>query len=117
MAHLRINDGSLEVRLTPLERLGGFHGTITVPLSAVRAMRIVDQPFQQLRGIRAPGTGFPRLIALGTWRYGGGKDFVAVYDGQRALMLDLSGTEFGRLIIGTPDPETVLNHLERLTRH
>ena len=113
MARLRIADGSLEVQLSPLERFGAFHGNITVPLSAVQSMQIVDHPFQQLRGIRAPGTGFPGVIALGTWRYSGGKDFVAVYDGQRGVVIDLDGTEFRRLVIGTPDPEAVLGRLGR----
>jgi hypothetical protein len=37
-----------------------------------------------LKGIRAPGAGFPFLILLGTMRYRGGKDFAAIY-GQRLV--------------------------------
>ena len=117
MAHLRIGDGSLQLLLTPLERLGGFHGPIVVPLTAVQGAWIADQPFSELRGLRAPGTGVPGLIALGTWRYSGAKDFVTVYGGQRALVLDLSGTEFARLVIGMSDPETALSQLERSIPH
>ncbi len=33
-----------------------------------------------------------------------------------AFDLDLDGTEFDRLLIGTPDPETMLSHLKPLAR-
>ena len=116
MARIQVGSGSVEVQLSPLERLGGFHGSMTVPFAAVQDVRLVDRPFRALRGIRAPGTGFPGVIALGTWRYRGGKDFVAVYGKQAAIQLDLSGAEFDRLLISAPEPEAVLARLERLVR-
>ena len=42
--------------------------------------RAVEDPWAELRGIRSPGTGWPKRIALGTWRFSGGKDFVALYE-------------------------------------
>lgn len=117
MARIMVKNGSLEVRLTLLERLGGLHGSITIPLSAVRDARVVDQPFRELRGHRSPGTGFPGQIALGTWRRRGGKDFVAVYWRQRAILVDLTGTDFDRLLIGTSDPEAMLRRLKGVARY
>ena len=40
----------------------------------------VQQPFRELSGLRAPGTGLPGVIALGTWRGRGQKDFAALFD-------------------------------------
>ena len=47
--------------------------------SAVTAVRVVDDPWPELRGMRAPGTGLPNVIAVGTRRGGFGKDFAAVH--------------------------------------
>jgi hypothetical protein len=60
-------------------------------------------PFRDLRGIRAPGTGLPGVIALGTWRYRGGKDFAALYRGGPALVIELDGAEYRRLLVSAHD--------------
>ena len=44
----------------------------------------------ELRGLRAPGTGIPGVIALGTWRSKGAKDFAAVYRGGPAVVVELA---------------------------
>jgi hypothetical protein len=116
MAAVQIVDGMLEVRLGFWERIGAVHGNIAVPLSAVRAAYIVDRPFAALRGIRWPGTGIPGVVALGTWRWGGGRDFVALFGRQRAVEIELAGCEFDRLLIGAPDPESVIGAISRVTR-
>ena len=60
-------------------RSQGFHGDIAVPLSAVREVSVEPDPWSALRGIRAPGTGFPGVIAYGVRRMTGGRpDFAAI---------------------------------------
>lgn len=113
MASIRINHDAIQVCLSRLEHLGGFHGDITVPLSAVEGVRVVDHPFRALHGYRALGTGFPGLISLGTRRHRNGRDFVAFYKGQKAIQLDLTDMEFDRLLIGLFDPDALLSQLER----
>ncbi len=68
MAEIRIQDGDIIVQLGSLEKIGALHGDVRVPRSAVIAMRVVENPFAEIQGIRFPGTGVPGLIALGTWR-------------------------------------------------
>jgi hypothetical protein len=69
-------------------------------------VQIWEKPIRKLRGLRAPGTGVPGLVALGTWRRRGGKDFVAVYRKQAAVIVDVRpGRGFRRLIVGVGDPE------------
>ncbi len=104
MAHLRIDQSDLVVELSDLEKAGAFRGDVRVPLSAVRAVRVADDPRPELRGMRAPGTGIPGLIALGS-RRGAGHDFAAVYHNRPAVVIELEGTEFDRLVISVPDPE------------
>ena len=108
MARLLVGGDDLRVLLSWLERLGAFAGYgFSVPLAAVGAVRVSDDPWSELRGMRAPGTGLPRVIALGTWRHSSGRDFVAVYGKRRAVVVDLAGVRFARLVVSTPDAERV----------
>ena len=61
--------------MSGLEKAEGFRGDIRVPLRAVSEVRAVDTAWPELRGVRAPGTGLPDVIAVGTRRGGFGKDF------------------------------------------
>jgi hypothetical protein len=103
VAELVIDGSDLVVHLTPLERLGALRGDVRVPLSAVRAVRVTEPAWNELRGIRAPGTGWPGVIALGTRRGGFGRDFAAVYRDRAAVVVELDGAAFGRLVICTSD--------------
>ena len=107
MARLLADDGELWVRLSRREKLGALHGDVRVPLDAVEDVRVTRHPFRELRGTRAPGTGIPRVIALGTWRYRGGRDFVALYRGKGALIVRLREGPFQRLLIATDDASAV----------
>ena len=108
MATLTPDSGDLVLRLSRREKFGGMHGDIRVPLSAVEDVAVTDKPFAELRGQRAPGTGIPRVIALGTWRTSR-KDngFAAVYRGKRGVVVRLRDSEFGWLCVSADDPEDV----------
>jgi len=114
MATLRVVGSKLEVQLSTLERLGAcvMHDP-AVPLSAIRGVRVSNDPWGELRGIRAPGTGLPKVVMLGTRRYRGGKDFAAVYRSGPAVVVDLAGAAYGRLVVSADDAATVAAEIER----
>lgn len=104
MARLVVDGERLVVRLSPLERLGAFVASEPeAPLSAVRVVRSAARPWRELRGVRAPGTGMPWVIALGTWRYRGGKDFCAVHGGGPAVIVELEGAAWGRFVVSSAE--------------
>lgn len=107
MATLSAENGELVLRLSRREKLGAFHGDIRVPLSSVQDVRVSRRPFAEVRGTRAPGTGMPRVIALGTWRDRKGKEFVALYRGKPGVIVDLRDAPYRRLIVAADDPEAV----------
>jgi hypothetical protein len=112
MADLITDNGELVLALSRRERIFGLHGDIRVPLSAVEEVSVTERPYAQLRGLRAPGTGFPRLIALGTWRgRGGEKGFAAVYRSTPGVFVRLSGAEFGWLCVSADDPQAVAERI------
>ena len=108
MATLLTDNGDLVLALSRREKLGGMHGDIRVPLSAVEEVTVTDKPFGALRGQRAPGTGIPRVIALGTWRKRKGeKGFAAVYRGKPGVVVRLRDSEFAWLCVSADDAQDV----------
>jgi hypothetical protein len=99
VAHFSVEDGDLVLHLTGLEKMEGLHGDIKVPRSSVRVVRWVADAWPELRGIRAPGTGFPGVIAVGTRRGSGTKDFAVVHGKRPAVVVDLDGAEYNRLVV------------------
>ena len=113
MASLSVEAGELVLSLSPVERVEGLHGSIRVPASAVRAIRSVVDPWSELRGVRAPGTGVPGVLSVGTRRGGGVKDFVVVHGHSPAVLVEMEGAEFDRFVITAEDASAVASELCR----
>jgi hypothetical protein len=104
MAELLIDQGELTLKLSTLEHAEGFHRDITVPVSSVTSVRVVEDIWSELHGIRAPGTGLPGVVAVGTRRASSLKDFAAVHRRSADIVVELEGQEFGNLILRFPIP-------------
>src|ERR1700684_3090998 len=107
MASLIVEGADLVVKMAEIEKFEAMHTDLHVPLATVRAVRVVDDAWPELRGIRAPGTGIPGVIAVGTRRGSFGKDFAVVHGRAMAVVVDLDGASYSRLIVTTPDAKTV----------
>lgn len=114
MAELLIRPAGIRVHLGRWERMGAFHADLDIPVSQVKLTRAVDDAWTELRGVRAPGTGWPGVIALGTRRGRFGKDFAAVYGHRPGVVVELAGAEFQRLVITTPHAESVASEIQSL---
>jgi hypothetical protein len=107
MATLSSEDGDLVLRLSRWEKLGALRGDVHVRLGAVEDVSVSPAPFRELRGMRMPGTGLPGVVALGTWRYGAGKDFAALYRGKPAVIVSMRDGAYRRLLVSAEDAEAV----------
>jgi hypothetical protein len=116
MAMLTVDGNHLVVLLSALEKIGALRGNISVPLASVRAVRVSDTPWSELRGIRAPGTGLPRVISLGTRRGPGVHDFAAVYGQRPALVVEMTGASFDRLVVSCADGAEAAARAADITR-
>ena len=107
MASVIIDGGDLVVRLSGWERAAAFHDDIRVPLAAVSSVAIESDPWGALRGTRAPGTGFPGVIAYGVRRLTGGRpDFAANLRGRPVVRVELDPpSDFARLLISVTDAD------------
>ena len=75
-----------------------------MPVSSVTGVRVVEDIWSELHGIRTPGTGLPGVVAVGTRRGSSLKDFAAVQGRSAGTVVELEGQEFGNLILTVPDP-------------
>lgn len=113
MADVFLDRDLVHVVLSPTEQLGALRGELSVPLDRIRAVTVAPDPFDAVHGIRAPGTGLPGVIALGTWRSRRhGRSFVAAYRGRPALVLELEGERLDRIVVSTDDAERLRDVLE-----
>jgi hypothetical protein len=110
VASLLVQGEELVVSLSGAEQVAAMRGDVRVPLSAVKAVSIDLDPWCALRGIRAPGTGFPGVVAYGVRRLTGDRpDFAAVHGRGPAVRVELGAEAvFGRLLVTVEDPEGTL---------
>ena len=110
MADLHVYPDRLEIRLTPAEKVLALRREdLVVPRSEIRSVAITSDPWIWIRGIRAPGAAVPLTLAVGTWKFHGGKDFLLIKGKQRAaVVIDIeapegqeSSTGFSRVVVST----------------
>jgi len=102
MAEVIESKDSLTLQLSFLEKLGAFHASLTAPQSSLKNTFIVENPWKGknlLRGVRAPGTGIPFVILLGTLRGKNYKDFAAVVGRGAVKVYEFENQPFERWIV------------------
>ena len=111
---LEIVGDHFRYNLSLIENIGAFGRDPRAKLKSLRSVTLHRHPWTRevLRGVRAPGTGFPFLIMLGTMRYLGGKDFCVVYKKRPVLVMEFEGEKFTRRVIPATEENRSL-----LTQH
>lgn len=109
---LEIKDGNIRYKLNWLENIGAFGRDPVAKIENLISVTRSENPWTKevLRGIRAPGTGFPFLIMLGTMRYVRGKDFCVVYKRNPVLILEFKNEKFKRWIIPESNSDLLKNY-------
>ena len=106
MARLTLTDDTVQLRFTTAEKVLGLVKDHDFPRSAVLSARVEQRGLSAATGVRAPGLGLPGLRLIGTWR-GKGRTLVSVRRGEPAVVVELAGQRFARLVIGTDDAAEV----------
>ncbi|CAB4578122.1 unannotated protein [freshwater metagenome] len=92
----------LVLKLSLVEKIFALHfKQLTVSKEKLISKKSCAKPWstEVLKGARAPGTGFPYLILLGTMRYRGGKDFTAIYKKRPVNVYQFEDYSFKRWIV------------------
>ena len=111
MAELVIDKESLTVVLSAAERVEALHRDVSVPRAAITEVRAVPDGMDQVRGLRAPGTGLPGVIMVGTWRSSDGTTFAVCHGRRPAVVIELTGQAFDRLVVTVDNPEEAVASL------
>jgi hypothetical protein len=102
MASLRVHPDRLEIHLTPAEKTLAFRReNLVISRDTIRSVTITDDPWIWVRGIRAPGALVPLVLAIGVWKFHGGRDFLAIKRRRQAVVIDLTGDDFARVVLST----------------
>ncbi len=117
MASLSADAGTLTLALTRAEKLQALHSDIAVPMSHVVSIEPVADLWSHLRGIRAPGTGIPRRLLLGTTRYQGGRDFCIARVNTAGIVVTLRDEPFARLLVSVPSLDAAVDTVHTLNAH
>lgn len=113
MARLLLHSDRLEVILSTAEKtLSLRRENIVVPRSSIRSATLTDDPWIWVRGIRAPGTAIPLTLAVGQWKFHGGKDFLVLKGTKPSVVIDVADEEFARLIITTKHGMELVSKLQ-----
>jgi hypothetical protein len=107
VASLEVQSDELVIRLSAVEQAAAMRREVRVPLAEIESVCPEPDPWGALRGVRAPGTGIPGVVAYGVRRVtGGAPDFAAVHGCGPAVRVELApSAPFGRLVVTVDDVE------------
>ena len=113
MAKVRVIDEELILELSFWERVGALHSSPRVSLNAVTKLEFIDNLWSNkvLRGVRAPGTGIPYKVLLGTMRGREFRDFTAIKGRGAGVEICLNEGPFERWIFTLRQPRSELESL------
>ena len=101
MAKVLEQGNNLILKLSTWEKIGGLHRDLIVSKDQLVSKTVFQNPWSKevLKGVRAPGTGIPYVILLGSMRYKGGKDFTAIYKRKPVTVYEFKDYSFKRWIL------------------
>ena len=100
MARIKVIGDEVILELSFWERVGAIHSSPKVSISAVTKIEFVEKLWSNevLRGMRAPGTGIPYVLLLGSMRGREYCDFAAIKGRGAGAVITFSEGPFERWI-------------------
>jgi len=100
VATVKVVGEELLLELSFWERVGALHSSPRVSLSAITKIEFIENLWSKevLRGVRAPGTGIPYVVLLGTMRGRSYRDFTAIKGRGTGVEICLNEGPFERWI-------------------
>lgn len=111
MAKVRVDGRNLVVEPQGWHKVWALKSRVVVPANRVREVVIDPDLARKPRGIRFPGTYIPGVITAGTYIHEGDRIFWDVRDPEKAVVIDLSGEKYARLVVEVDDPAEVVSQL------
>jgi hypothetical protein len=115
MTKVSIDGDTLIVEIEGLDKLWAVKSRLEIPLGSVRGATADPGVIKEPKGIRAPGAHVPGVITAGTFYVDGERVFWDVHDPARAVVIELHGQRYARLVIEVADPRATVALVERAT--
>jgi hypothetical protein len=113
MVHVSIQSDRLRLDVEGWDKLWAFMDHLEVPLAQVREVRADPAAARGFwHGWKSPGTQIPGVITAGTYYQGGHATFYDVHDPQRAIVIELEGGDYRRLVVEVEHPAEVVTRLQ-----
>ncbi len=118
MATVKVVGDELVLELSFWERIGALHSSPRSAISAVTKIEFVENLWSKevLRGTRAPGTGIPYKVLLGTMRGREYRDFTAIKGRGAGVVITFSEGPFERWIFTIQQPRSELEKLSQYSK-
>lgn len=115
MTRIEVAEGRLKVEILGWDKIWALKSRLEFPLEHVAGARRwekeKDGGWWALRGIRAPGTYWPGVVIAGTYHRKGEHAFYDVHSFENALVIELKGEWFARLVLEVEEPEATLRFI------
>jgi hypothetical protein len=111
VANLSITGDTVTVQMSMAEKAEAAHRDLTFPRSSVISVRAVPDGMAEVHGIRLPGAYFPDVIMVGTWRSGAGNTFAVCHGSGPAIVIDLAGQHYDRVVMTVENPQDAVASL------
>lgn len=112
MVNVSILSDRLRLDVEGWDKLWAFKDHLEVPLARIREVRADPAAARGFwHGWRLLGTQVPGVITAGTYYEGGRTAFFAVHNPERAIVIELEGGEYQRLVIEVENPADVIAQL------
>jgi hypothetical protein len=107
MVDISIQGDTLSLEVEGLDKLWAFKSRLEIPLARIK--RVYRDPqiasTWQWKGIRAPGTSLPGVIAAGTFYQDGKRVFWDVHNPENTIVIELDDDRYDMLIVEVADPD------------
>jgi hypothetical protein len=115
---LKVVGDRITYELSVLEKIGALSSSPSAEIAHLISVTREENPWSTkvLRGIRAPGTGFPYVIMLGTMWHRKGRDFCVIHKKLPVLVLEFKDEKFKRWAIpATHENENLLEKIKLIS--
>jgi hypothetical protein len=100
-----------EIRLSRVEKLAALRFNQKIAWSSIRGATQDPGAIPSQLGFRAPGTGFPNMIAAGTFFKNSERQFAFWGKGEVPVVVELRNHKFQRLILGSKTPSELVDKI------
>jgi hypothetical protein len=112
VATLVIDADAITLHLSGAEKAESLHRDMSFPRTAVTGVRVVSSGMDEVAGFKLVGAGIPGVLMVGTWRSQRSSTFAACHGTGPAIVIDLAGEHYDRIVVTLDDPEQVASQLQ-----